>query len=140
MDSELQAAVACECHRLETELRLTSQKHLVPEVLDEIRSVRFHIWTDAPSVSAIIGPFKKLIENPKSTDVITTACANSLEIFLVLGLFQTMEDLSALIQCLCSCQCQITSESAPIQVHFSQVVDQILSITMITRYDASKYK
>ena len=113
MDWEKRSVVSEECHRLQAELRLTSQKNLIPELRDELRSLRFLIWSceTCPPLKVIISPFQKMIEQPRSTDVITHVAVNALSEFLNVGLFTCEADVSALVQCLCSCQYQITSEA-----------------------------
>lgn len=112
MDCEKRSVVAEECDRLQAELRLTSQKNLIPELQDELRTLRFLVWSNDsfPPLKMILSPFQKMIEQPKSTDVITYVAVKALSEFLNVGLFTCDADVSALVQCLCSCQYQITSE------------------------------
>ena len=105
------AIISDECHRLQTELRQTSQKNLVKGLLDHLTSLRFDIWSDKAQPLQILAPFKEIIIHPNLTDVITSIAVNSVLTFLNLKLFQNEEEISSVVDCLCQCQYQITSDS-----------------------------
>ncbi|OHT01340.1 Sec7 domain containing protein [Tritrichomonas foetus] len=112
MDRKICEIISDECHRMQAELRLTSQKSLIPDLQEEFHRLRFNIYSpnSQPQVSEIISPFQRMISHPRSTDVITSVAISSLYNFLKSGLFTTSEDITSLVQCLCSCQYQMTSE------------------------------
>ena len=105
------AIISDECHRLQTELRQTSQKNLVKGLLDLLTSLRFDVWSDKAQPLQILAPFKEIIIHPNLTDVITSIAVNSVLIFLKLKIFKTEEEISSVVDCLCQCQYQITSDA-----------------------------
>lgn len=128
MERQIKEIVSDELHRMQAELRLTSQKSLIPGLQDDIRNLRFQIFSEdnPPTVNEIISPFQRMISHPRSTDVITSVAITSLYFFLKNNLFTTQSDISALVQCLCSCQYQITSEQ-----DCSTLNEQIISIFLL---------
>lgn len=128
MERRIKEIVSDELHRMQAELRLTSQKSLIAGLQDEILNLRFRIFSEdnPPAVNEIISPFQRMISHPRSTDVITSVAVTSLYVFLKNDLFTTQPDISALVQCLCSCQYQITSEQ-----DCSTLNEQIISIFLL---------
>ena len=130
MERQIIDVVSDECHRMQAELRLTSQKCLLPDLQDDFRNLRFSIYSmNKPTVSDIINPFQRIISQPKSTDVITSVAITSLYNFLRTGLFKTVDDISSLVQCLCSCQYQITSEQDCLTLNQQIILTFILICT-----------
>lgn len=114
MQNHLSFIISDECHRIQSELRLTSQKSLIPEVQEELLKLRFNVWSNTDqslSASTVLHPFQRIITHPRSTDVITSAALSSVLSFIHNDLFNTVEDISLLVECICSCQYQATSDS-----------------------------
>ena len=103
--------VSDECHRLQTELRQTSQRNLVKGLLDTINQLRFDVWAEKSTPMQILSPFKEIIDHPNLTDVITSVAVSSVYNFILAKIFETEEDISTVVQCLCSCQYQITTDT-----------------------------
>lgn len=110
LSEKLASIVSDEIHRLQTELRQISQKMFVKGLQDDLTRLRFDIWNGNANSSAVLSPFKEIINQSNSTDVMTLVAVSSILIFLEANLFQIEEDFSSLISCLCNCQYQITSE------------------------------
>lgn len=136
MEKGICEIVSDEYHRIQAELRLTSQKNLVPGLQDELKNIRFRISDsqNQPTVSEIISPFQKIISHPRSTDVICCVAVSSLYNLLKVGLFTTQSSITELIECLCSCQYQITSEQ-----DCSTLNEQIISTFLLICQNYSEF-
>ncbi|EAY04607.1 Sec7 domain containing protein [Trichomonas vaginalis G3] len=77
---------------------------------DDLTKLRFKICNQNASTTDILSPFKEILSQPTSTDAMTLIAVISIMVFLENKLIHDEIDFNSLIQALCNCQYQLTSE------------------------------
>ena len=106
--------VADECHKLQTELRKNSQRTLFLDIQQELLSLKTQLWElnsfDHFSAEQIFKPFKMILTHDYLTDILAFNTLSSLYLLIKSGIFETKEDSFSVIETLCYCKYQTTSE------------------------------
>lgn len=108
-----QIVIADECHKLQTELRKSSQRSLFPDIQADFLNLKTNLWRnhlDELSQQDIFFPFKNLLTHKLLTDVIAYSTLNSLQNLIKTNIFTETEQINDIIQTICQCKYQTTSE------------------------------
>lgn len=122
--------IADECDRLLTELRATGHHSLFSDIEQQLFQLKRTIWSKDIKdfqISSILSPFQLIITSMHTTDVLTSLSLASVQTFIVHGIVTENEDALNLIECICTCQFQSTSEHEVMRVS-EQILNCIISI------------